>query len=285
MKEEAKLRILIAWPYMSKDVIEFLKENQKNITFLLDSGAFTAWKAGKELKVEDYIAFIKSLPFKPWRYFNLDKIGDPEGSHENYVKMLKAGLKPLPVFTRGESPEMLEEYYKTSDVVGIGGLVGTQGNKAFVKGIMEHVGDRKVHWLGFNSKEHLAHYKPYMCDSSSWAAAVRFASVKLYDKNGKWYQVGKQDFATKPPDHILKLIKSYGIDPKRLAQADQWKNSGRGDYALELLTCRSWAKYQIDIMDKLGVNFFLACASKWQVRLMLESWAYWNEVNKKKKLK
>jgi len=38
----------------------------------------------------------------------------------------------VPIFTRGEDPSVLDDYYKTSDVVGIGGLVGTQGNKGFV---------------------------------------------------------------------------------------------------------------------------------------------------------
>lgn len=269
------LNILVAYPYMKTGVIDELNKNQEHIRFLLDSGAFTAWKSGKPIEVADYISFVKNLPFKPWRYFTLDKIGDAKGSHENYLAQLDAGLNPIPIFTRGEDISMIDEYFKTSDVLGIGGLVGTEGNKGFVKGIMKIVGDRKVHWLGFNAKDYIAHYKPYTCDSSSWSAAVRFASVKLYDKNGKWYQVGKKDFMTKPKREILDLITSYGMDPRIMGQSNQWRNSGKGDCGLEVLTCRSWVRYQMDLRNKLGVEFFLACASEWQVRLMLDSYKYW----------
>lgn len=271
------LNILVAYPYMKQSVIDEISQNKDDIRFLLDSGAFTAWKSGKPIQLADYISFLRSLPFEPWRYFTLDVIGNAEASFQNYQIMLKEGLKPIPVFTRGEDVKMIEEYYKTSDVLGIGGLVGTQGNKGFVKGIMEIIGDRKVHWLGFNAKDFIAHYKPYTCDSSSWSSAVRFASCKLYDRNGKWYHVGKKDFVSKPKKEIFDLIHSYGIDPRRLANASEWKNSGRGEYALEILTCRSWVRYQMDLRNKLGVEFFLACASNWQIKLMIESYKFWKQ--------
>lgn len=260
---------------MKTDVINILNDNQNNINFLLDSGAFTAWKAGKPILLDDYCRFIESLPFKPWRYFTLDVIGNPEASFKNYEIMLSRGFKPIPIFTRGEDPKMIDEYYKTSDVVGLGGLVGTQGNKGFVKGIMNVVNGRKVHWLGFNTKEFIEHFKPYTCDSSSWSAAVRYAACKLYIRNGEWIQVGKKDFMKKPSDKIIQTIYDYGIDVRRLSNANEWKNSGRGDYALELLTCRSWTKYQLELSLKLDVKFFLACASGWQIKLMKESFDYW----------
>lgn len=120
-----------------------------------------------------------------------------------------------------------------------------------------------------------------MCDSSSWSSAVRYASLKVYDRNGRWHNLKKSDFITKPSDDVLRCISQYGVDPRRLAKEAEWKNSGRGEYALEIITCRSWVKYQIDIQNKLGVKFFLACASDWQVRLMLESFDYWNNEGKR----
>lgn len=260
---------------MKKDLIALLDSSQSEIRFLLDSGAFTAWKAGNEIRVEEYCDFIESLPFKPWRYFTLDKIGDPEGSLKNYEFMLKRGLTPIPIFTRGEDPKMIDRYYETSDVVGLGGLVGTPGNRGFVKAIMKVVGNRKCHWLGFNERNFIAHYKPYMCDSSSWAAAVRYASLKLYESNGRFIQVSKSDFIKKPSSRILAAIDDYGMDKNLFGKTSEWRNSGRGDCALEIVTCRSWVKYQMDVGSKLGVNFFLACACAWQVKLMFDSYKYW----------
>jgi hypothetical protein len=275
------LNILTAYPYMKKPIIEVLKDNQEDIKFILDSGAFTAWKSGKPISLDEYCLFIEKLSFKPWRYFTLDEIGNPEKSFENYNKMLERGFNPIPIFTRGEDIKMIDEYYKTSDMIGIGGLVGTKGNKGFVKGVMDIIGNRKCHWLGFNAKEFIHHYKPYTCDSSSWSGAVRFASCKLYVNNGRWIHVQKEDFYKRPKEEVINTINEYGIDYRRLGQASEWKNSGKGDYALEILTCRSWTKYQLDLRKKLGVEFFFACGQDRQVKLMLDSYKYWKQKENK----
>ena len=256
-------------------MVNILNENKNKIRFLLDSGAFTAWKAGKPIALDDYCRFIESLPFKPWRYFTLDVIGDPEASFKNYETMLKRGFNPVPIFTRGEDLSMIDEYYKTSDVLGLGGLVGTKGNLGFVKGIMKHIGKRKVHWLGFVNQKFVNYYKPYMCDCSTWASSVIYARMNLYIKNGKWINATKKDFENSPSKEIRNVFKDYGIDINRLQKKEEWKNSGKGDCALEIVPCRSWVKYQLDLDRKMNVNFFLACASDMQVKLMLDSYNYW----------
>jgi len=268
------LNILVSYAYMDTKTIEYIQAHP-DIKLMLDSGAYTAFKIGKEILLDDYCKFIESLPFTPYRYFNLDVIGDAEASLKNYEIMISRGLKPVPVYQRDDEPAIIETYYETSDVLAIGGLNGLRNKLGYVKALMEFVGDRKVHWLGFNNHAFVAHYRPYTCDTSTWAAAVRFASVKLYDRNGRWIYVSKKDFQKQPSDKIMELITSYGIDPHLLSKTAHWKNSGKGEYALELLTCRSWTKYQIDVRNKLGTNFFLACASDWQVRLIHDSYHFW----------
>lgn len=273
--DEPRLNLLAAYPYLNRQLIEVLQGSKDQIRFVLDSGAFTAWKAGKPIALDDYCRFIDSLPIKPWRYFTLDVIGDPEGTIKNYETMLARGYKPVPIFTRGERLEMLDHYYKTSDVVGIGGLVGTQKNKGFINGIMKHVGDRKVHWLGFTSTDYLKHYRPYMCDSSSWASALIYASVKLYDRNGRFVSVKKADFKTKPSDDVLRILREYEVDPSELGKAGSWKNSGKGDYPIEVVTFRSITKYQRDITKNLKTKMFMAVVADWQARLAIEAYNFW----------
>jgi hypothetical protein len=270
------LNILVAYPYMKANVVRELESAKDRIRFVLDSGAFTAWKAGREIPLDDYCQFIEKLPFKPWRYFTLDKIGDPDGTMKNYETMLSRGFKPVPIFTRGENPALLEKYYETSDVVGIGGLVGTLGNKSFVKGIMELVGPRKVHWLGFNAAEFIPFYKPYMCDSSSWSSSFRYASARVYCGNGAWMPFTKKDFARKPDEKLLSVIREHSVDPRRLARDDEWSNGNKErEYAIETLTHRTWVKYQQDLELKLGTKFFLACSTDGQVRLMTRAFDFW----------
>lgn len=73
-----RLNFLVAYPYCKPDVFEVLKNQTLPYRFLLDSGAFTAHNAGKVITLDDYCRFIEAMPIKPWRYFQLDVVGDPE---------------------------------------------------------------------------------------------------------------------------------------------------------------------------------------------------------------
>jgi hypothetical protein len=255
---DLKRNFLVAYPYVNEVVIKALKKRESEIRFVLDSGAFTAWKAGKAIVLDDYCKFLEKLPITPWRYFTLDVIGEPDASIKNYEIMLKRGFKPVPIFTRGEKPEMIEEYYKTSDLVGIGGLVGTQGNKGFVNGIMKQVAGRKVHWLGFTSIDYIKYYKPYMCDSSSFTSAVRYGRLGLYEGNGKFKVVNQKTFLEKPSKEIFALLHKHDIPLEDLGKSYHWVNSP-GYRAFVTASYRAWAMFQHDITTKIGCHFFLAC--------------------------
>jgi hypothetical protein len=252
------LNILVAYPYANSQMIEMLRGCGPELRFVLDSGAFTAWKAGKPIELDNYCRFIEQLPVKPWRYFTLDVIGDPEGTMRNYETMLKRGFKPVPIFTRGEDPSVLEDYYKTSDVVGVGGLVGTPNNRGFVRGIMRHVGKRDVHWLGFTDLDFIKVFKPYMCDSSTWESGARYGALKLYLGRGKFKSVKKTDFANKPDPAILERIKYLGLDPYQLSQRDSWY----GGYSPSRSLCaRSSVVLSVDVERSVGTKLFLAVAA------------------------
>lgn len=246
-------------------MLKRLAEFKDSVRFVLDSGAFTAWKAGKPIELDDYCRFLESLPVTPWRYFLLDVIGDPHGTLRNYETMLKRGFKPVPIFTRGEDPSVLEDYYKTSDVVGIGGLVGTRRNRGFVNGIMKHVGDRKVHWLGFTVPEFVLHYRPYMCDSSSFDSPLRFGILKLYLGRGKEITVRSKDFIARPSQEVIDAVRMYGEDPAKLALKSEWVNSGKNRTTLERLTYKSAVMMNRDLESRSGSKIFFACTAEWKI--------------------
>jgi len=78
------------------------------------------------------------------RFFTLDVIGDSKKSYDNYLTMRDQGLSPIPIFTRGTDLSMIDRYYELSDYLGIGGLVGTPGNRGYVKTVMRHIAGRKA---------------------------------------------------------------------------------------------------------------------------------------------
>ena len=268
-EDSKKLNILVAYPYMKQKVIDLLDEHKDEVRFLLDSGAFTAWKAKTEIKVEDYCDFIESLPFKPWRYFTLDKIGDPEGTMENYEYMLSRGLNPIPIFTRGEDISMIDKFYETSDVIAIGGLVGTRGNKGFVKGVMEIIGDRKVHWLGFTNSSFVNFFKPYMCDCSSWSYATRYGDLQLYVGKGKIKAIHRREFYKRPPKLIVDTVKSYGFDPKLLGMNESWRSPSN---IVHELVAQSWIRRSLEAYVKLDTHLFLAAASREDINVLLKGY-------------
>lgn len=263
---EKKLNILVAYPYMEPNVISFIKDHESEIRFLLDSGAFTAWKAGKPIALDDYCKFIESLPFKPWRYFSLDVIGDPKKTFENYQTMLSRGFTPVPIFTRGEDVSMIDEYYKTSDVVGIGGLVGTQGNTGFVKGIMKVVGGRRVHWLGFVRHNFVNYYKPYMCDASSWSHASRNGDLKVYMGKGIIKSYRRINFITRPDNNILKIFQSFDVSIQELKSDLNWKSHKW----LNTMAARMWVRRSIESEINLNTYLFLAAASKSDLNMIYD---------------
>lgn len=252
---------------MTKDIASLIKRNNDTIRMVLDSGAFTAWKKGKPINVDDYCRFIENLEFKPWRYFSLDVIGDPDGSMRNYETMINRGFSPVPIFTRGECVSVLDDLYKTSDVVGVGGLVGTPGNAGFVNGIMKKIGARKVHWLGFTKIEFIKHYKPYMCDSSGWEGGARFGAMNLYMGGGRSVTVKKTDFANQVPQRILDRIKELGFDGHLFKKNSSW--AGGRSMNRELCAASAVAKSN-EVEKRLGTKLFSAATTGLAVNLLLE---------------
>ena len=90
---------------------------------MLDSGAFSVWNMGKTIDIYKYIEFIKENDIEI--YFNLDVIGDVEGTKKNQKIMEDNGLNPIPVFHYGEPFEYLDWLVEQGyTYIGIGGTVG-----------------------------------------------------------------------------------------------------------------------------------------------------------------
>lgn len=271
-------RLLISFPYWSEEFAAGLSNAGPEVEWVLDSGAFSAFRAGKTIALVDYCDFLERLPVQPYRYFALDVIGDAVATRANYEAMLERGLSPIPIFTRGESQESLERYYETSDTVAIGGLVKTYGNFGFVRGVMELVGERRVHWLGFNRANFIAYYKPAMVDCSSWSYGFRFGDAYVYLGAGRWKHVYRRTLAARPTGVVKEILDFYEVDATKLAMSDQWKQGGVDGVATEVetLCCRSWARYQDEVYEQFETRFYLAMTgSWWHPSLMFEARQWW----------
>jgi len=176
-------RLVSFYPYSEKMIETVLSlKNHPDITgkieikIVLDSGAFSARKAGITLNVEDYAHFVKKYEDKLDHYFNLDVIGDGEISYQNYMYMLSEGLSPIPVYHLNTPIRYLDFYLKKSDYIGIGAdgkwttpATGHTLNFLFRKYFTDSAGLLiiKVHALGLCSVQILHRYPWHSADTTA----------------------------------------------------------------------------------------------------------------------
>lgn len=183
-----KLNILIAYPYFSETNIRILEEAGREIPIrlIIDSGAFTAWNTGREITLSGYCEFLDRvlprLSHLELEYVQLDVFNEPERTYDQLHQMLRSGYTPMPVFTRGDTLERLDEYYSLHDYLMFGGITIGGKNQNYVKWFMENNHNRKVHWLGFTRQDFLYVYRPTSCDSSSIASEHRFGNIAIFDR-------------------------------------------------------------------------------------------------------
>lgn len=266
-----RLNLLVAYPYVTSDVLALVRELGPHVRWTLDSGAYTAWKSGTPIELDDYCKFLEALPVKPWRYFTLDVLGEPEGTLRNYETMLARGFKPVPIYTRGSDPKMLDHYYQTSDVVGLGGLVDTRAStrEVYVHAMIKRNAGRRVHLLGFTSLKHLKALRPYMCDSSNWEGAARYGGADVYMGYGKFARLTKNDVRAKPPQDILDRLFSMGFKPSELGTRANWHG---GKSVSRRISAASWIAASIDIERNIGTKLFIAASVAGAVRIVCEQY-------------
>jgi len=102
--------------------VKEIKRAEWSDIYFLDSGAFSAWKSGKVISLDDYCSFLKERGDQVTTYAALDVIGDAEASLKNYLKMRERGLDPLPAFHEGEDLSYLQEYAKHTNYIGLGNI-------------------------------------------------------------------------------------------------------------------------------------------------------------------
>ena len=133
-------------------------------SYFLDCGAFSAHGQGKEIDLMEYIEFCKENKDKVQVYASLDVIGDWKKSLDNYLKMREEGLDPLPALHHGEPIELIGEYCKYTNYMGLGGVGKGAGKIKSIRAqwmdpIYMKYGDRmKFHGFGIQETNIMARY-------------------------------------------------------------------------------------------------------------------------------
>lgn len=164
--------------------------------FLLDSGAFTWFSAGKEVNWDDYVekyaAFINEMKIK--KFFELD-IDSLIGFQEvlrlrNKLERL-TGKQSIPVWHISRGIRQFEKDASEYPYIALGGIVSGEWSQQaqtrfpwFIK--TAHQYGAKIHGLGYTSLQGLKKYHFDSVDSTAWTTGNRFGCI--YRFNGKTMQ-------------------------------------------------------------------------------------------------
>jgi len=284
-----KLNILVAYPYFSDKIRSYLLgRDPSTFRLIVDSGAFTAWSTGATITMEGYTNFLRSLP-DSWEMqaVQLDVYGNPEKTYTNWKQMLGMGFRDImPVFTRGDSLDRLDEYYASSKCVMFGGIALGGENKNYIKYFSEANSGRPVHWLGFTSMPFVKHYKPQSVDSSSINSTHRFGTVSYYEGGGVLKTLNKANFSEMPPAAFINSCTDRGFNFKeleRLGRKEAWvgsvrplsKTSNKGLASFVNYTHHVWRS--IDVEEHVGTKIYLAVATDLALAGVFDSYDFMKE--------
>lgn len=153
----------------------------------LDSGAFTAFMLGKEIKLQDYIDFCKRVNASanpPCEIFSLDVIGDWKATLRNTEEMWKQGIESLPCYHAGEPEHVLKTIAAGYPKIAIGGAAGRlfgDARRRYFDQVFARVWPKKIHGFGIATESILQAFPFHSADASSWEIGpLRFGSWSAY---------------------------------------------------------------------------------------------------------
>jgi hypothetical protein len=233
--------ILESWHYVGKQ--KFVDEMRADSAqIFLDSGAFSAYTLGVDLKVPDYCAYIQRNLDIIRRDGNvvmasvLDGIGDPLKTYQNQMEMEARGCRPLPCFHAGEDERYLEFYVKNYEYITLGGMVGSSTKQLCIW--LDRIWDRfltdgsgrprlKVHGFGITAIPIMERYPWHSVDSSSWIQGAAFGSImtpqwgplSVSEKSPSRHDAGQHatTLTAVEQDMVFRMLEEQGFTYERLS--------------------------------------------------------------------
>ena len=290
------LNLLVAYPYFKSagftDTIKQRIRDSKDIRFILDSGAFSAFNSGHEVDLNEYNTFLKeNEDVYDWA-IQLDVVGNSEETIKNLNIQLDKGLRVSPVFTRGMAYEYGREIQKHHELVFFGGVkMGTGGeiNKyapRYIKKLEVEGIDlkNKAHILGYTADSLIKTFKPFSCDSSSLSSIGRYGILGLYDGFGKVKNIDRKSTKINGMNYIRSLLIKNKVDPNLyefIMKPSNFDYIQQKEFTLEKnsnllfsLTCLAYVYKMIDVEKHIGTKLFLAINNIDTLNVVLGAYNY-----------
>ena len=243
----------------------------QRLTILIDSGGFSAKNSGKEIDIEEYMEFLETYKDNFLGYMALDKVGDPKTSAEYLKIMLREGFKPVPIHVFGDGEKRLDELFEISNFVALAGLRRPHrgaASKEYVQQKHRWAKGRRVHWLGYSKSSMLQTFRPFSCDTASWATPSIWGRVPIYFGRGQWEGVTYNDLQKgfiKPAIVNWFKARDLPLTVEEFADSFYWRKTrfshGTPDEKfVGSIGAWSWLEYIREFETTFGSKIFLAAA-------------------------
>jgi hypothetical protein len=202
-KRHRKLRLAHRVEELSPNTNLHTFTTHQRVNVMLDSGVFAVWKRGSKVNIDEYIAFVHNNLGYIEVCVNMDMIPSKFGqgrtsaqvaesakvSRENQLYMKSNGLKPLPVFHRGEEfiwlKKMLddgEEYIGISPKAADSDAVSWLDKVFTLLTTDDGMPRVRIHGMGITATQVLFRYPWATADSTTWSNASSMGCI-LYPKH------------------------------------------------------------------------------------------------------
>lgn len=212
------VNLLMSYAYHATTDIAEIRGQMPCGRIMIDSGAFTAYTTGKEIKFGEYANFLKNSAGAWDHAVTLDTIGDPIATAKNTRRLHEMGIPVMPVFTVGDKLAEFDAMIADVGYVCVGGTVGMDKAQqirrlAMLQRRAEGLGGG-IHALGVGAESALRKIRPYSSDASSLTYVVRYGMVFYWDGK-KVTSVRTGDRHTRDPAFVRHLA-GHGVNVSAL---------------------------------------------------------------------
>lgn len=162
---------------------------------MIDSGAYSAWRKGETLSVDEYVRFIydNGLNRPGVIVVSLDVINEGQASYENWKEMRKQGIEALPVYHVATDVRFLKLYLKEVQYIGIGAIANLDSNRRRIS--LDRIWQDflidcdnmpfvRTHGMGITSFSLMKQYPWFSVDSTSWLMNGAYGKIYVPKKVG-----------------------------------------------------------------------------------------------------
>ena len=224
---DTKPALLVSYVYLKK----FL-ENKSRYHYrdwVLDSGAFSAFNSGTEIKLQHYIDTAKRLQDSDQtltEVFALDVIGDWKSSLKNTEEMWKQGVSAIPCYHIGEPESVLKGIAKDYPKIALGGVALAKGSTKlrFAQQCFARVWPCKIHGFGCATESIVLGVPWHSVDATTWGIGPC--------KYGRWKAFGKMSVRGSQQNLKAEIDWYLGLERRaRVKWAKQMAELDKTDHA------------------------------------------------------